>query len=294
VVELSAQENEKKKIEQEMQQFNRQYEADFQNFKRRREDELRKMEQEYQDFYNSMLGLKRYYQQNKDTSKVNIIDGVINYEKKIAQATGKSLKETQKVEITPEILQTKYGQSIAQSETYSKPEAAPATQPNQRIEPKPGNEKPKASESAETTLKPLSDEIDVVPCQTPVPHDEAIITSAFGYRIHPILRIPKFHTGIDFGSRMNTPVIAAANGKVVLYEHNSTYGHYVVVQHSNDYSSVYAHLDKTTVSVGKELKKGDLIGYCGKTGRATGPHLHYEVRLKGTPIDPKGYLSYFK
>ncbi len=293
---IAAQEDGKKKIEQEMQQFNQQYNADFEDFKRRREQEIRKLQQEYQDYYNNMLGLKRYYEEKKDTAAAKTVSGIIDYEQKVSAASGKILQETEKVNVTPQTLQTKYGKS-ADSPTEYKVK----TQEKNVDVPTPSTpEKPAISENttpattAETTLKPLSNEIYLVPSQTPLPKEQAKITSPFGYRLHPILKIPKMHTGIDFGSSLNTPVYAAANGKVILVDQNSTYGNYLVLEHSNGYTSVYAHLAKILVTKGDIITFGSLIGYSGNTGRSTAPHLHYEVRLNGTPVDPKGYLNHYR
>ena len=99
---------------------------------------------------------------------------------------------------------------------------------------------------------------------------------------------------MDFGTGMDAEIYAAADGKVTLAKYSKTYGDYIIVEHKNGYSTVYAHLNKYSVKLGDMVKKGQVVGLTGTTGRSTGPHLHYEVRIKGTPVNPAGYLSYLK
>lgn len=110
-------------------------------------------------------------------------------------------------------------------------------------------------------------------------------------RMHPILQRPIKHNGLDFGTGRNAEIYAAAPGKIVLAEFNGGFGNYVIVDHSNGLSSLYAHLEKINVTKGSSVSKGDIIGYSGNTGRSSGPHLHYEVRVSGIPVDPAGYLK---
>ncbi|MBN2693693.1 M23 family metallopeptidase [bacterium] len=113
------------------------------------------------------------------------------------------------------------------------------------------------------------------------------ITSNFGYRKDPFLKSEiRFHSGIDLGALKNTPVKAAESGKVIFSGENGNYGITVIIQHNKDMISLYAHLDNTSVSEGEFVKKGKKIGEVGETGRATGPHLHFEIRVKNSPIDP--------
>lgn len=117
------------------------------------------------------------------------------------------------------------------------------------------------------------------------------ITSPFGWRIHPILGGRRLHTGIDLGSASGQPIHAAANGTVILAETWGGYGRTVVVDHGGGLSTLYAHQSSIAVSVGDEVLAGDVVGYIGCTGFCTGPHLHFEVREVGAPVDPMLYLT---
>ena len=122
-----------------------------------------------------------------------------------------------------------------------------------------------------------------------------IITSAFGNRLHPILKVYKLHTGVDLaGSGCNgKPVVAAADGTVIVAKYNSAYGNYIVIDHGGGITTLYAHSSKLEVKVGDTVKAGQEIMKVGTTGYSTGPHLHFEVRENGTYVDPigKGYIK---
>lgn len=121
------------------------------------------------------------------------------------------------------------------------------------------------------------------------------ITSPFGNRLHPILKVYKLHTGVDIaGSGCNgKPVVAAADGTVIVAKYNSAYGNYVVIDHGGGITTLYAHSSKLLVKVGQQVKAGQEIMKIGTTGYSTGPHLHFEVRENGTYVDPigKGYIK---
>ncbi len=113
------------------------------------------------------------------------------------------------------------------------------------------------------------------------------IASGFGYRIHPIYKTLRMHEGIDFTAPIGTPIYATGDGVV---ERNkgrmSGYGKMVKIDHGFGYETLYAHMSKIIVRPGQKVKRGEIIGYVGNTGRSTGPHLHYEVRKNGSPINP--------
>jgi len=116
------------------------------------------------------------------------------------------------------------------------------------------------------------------------------ISSPFGPRIHPIYGAPSFHTGIDIAVPEGTPVRAAASGTVTFAGWYEGFGVLVVIDHGNGYESYYAHLSKLLVSAGQSVSAGDVIALSGNTGLSTGPHLHFEVRYFGTPVDPRPLL----
>jgi len=116
------------------------------------------------------------------------------------------------------------------------------------------------------------------------------ITSPFGPRVHPILGTTRLHTGIDFGSGFGTAIAAAASGTVIHASGFGGYGNTVIIDHGGGMSTLYAHQSQIDVSNGAEVETGDTIGLVGSTGLSTGPHLHFEVRILGSPVDPAPYL----
>lgn len=124
------------------------------------------------------------------------------------------------------------------------------------------------------------------------PVDSFEITSNFGFRKDPFLKSEiRFHSGIDLGAPKNSVVKASQSGKVIFSGENGNYGVTVMIQHDKNTISLYAHLDVTSVSEGDFVQKGKKIGEIGETGRATGPHLHFEIRFKNEPIDPFFFIE---
>jgi murein DD-endopeptidase MepM/ murein hydrolase activator NlpD len=117
------------------------------------------------------------------------------------------------------------------------------------------------------------------------------LTSSFGNRIDPLNRRRAFHTGIDFHGDRNSKVFATADGIVKEADWNGSFGRYVEIDHENGYSTAYGHLSKLEVEAGNHVQRGQIIGYIGSSGRSTGPHLHYELRYHGNPIDPSKYTK---
>lgn len=136
--------------------------------------------------------------------------------------------------------------------------------------------------------------IQHIPSGSPV--DGIKITSGFGYRVHPILRTKKMHNGIDFGAHMGMPIRATADGIVTraVNVDNGGYGKLVVVRHLYGFSTAYAHLSSIKVKVGAVVKKGQILGNSGNSGRSTGPHLHFEVQYNGNTINPMEFISWNK
>jgi murein DD-endopeptidase MepM/ murein hydrolase activator NlpD len=120
---------------------------------------------------------------------------------------------------------------------------------------------------------------------------DGILRSSFGGRSDPFSGEGAFHTGIDISAPVGTPVHATADGVVVSAGWSTGYGKRVVVDHGNGFQTYYAHLSQFVAVPGQEVSRGQVIAYSGATGRATGPHIHYEVRLAGTPINPYRYLG---
>lgn len=120
------------------------------------------------------------------------------------------------------------------------------------------------------------------------PIDGARLTSRFGYRRHPLLGFTKLHTGVDFGARPGTPILAAGNGTIVKIGWFGAYGRYIRIRHGRVYQTAYAHMSRFQrgLRVGSRVKQGDTIGYVGNSGRSTGPHLHYEVIRNGRQVNP--------
>ncbi len=127
-----------------------------------------------------------------------------------------------------------------------------------------------------------------VPSRMPV--EGVRLTSSYGMRDHPILRQRSQHNGVDLAAAHGTPVYATADGRVGRANWFGSYGNYVQIEHGGALQTRYAHLSSYTVSQGEQVRKGDLIGYIGSTGRSTGPHLHYEVRVDGEPVNPVPYM----
>ena len=119
---------------------------------------------------------------------------------------------------------------------------------------------------------------------------KGILTSGFGNRISPISGTMRFHAGIDIGSDSGTPVVAAAGGEVVQAGYMGGYGYAVIIYHGGGFSTVYGHLSNFAVSTGQKVQRNQIIGYVGSTGYATGPHLHFEVRVNGALQNPFNFF----
>lgn len=131
-----------------------------------------------------------------------------------------------------------------------------------------------------------------IPAIQPVSNKQLIaLASGFGLRTHPIYKVRKMHAGIDFAASIGTPIYATADGKVVNVDVKfSGYGKLVEIDHGFGYKTRYAHMHDFAVREGQKVRRGDLIGYVGNTGVSTAPHLHYEVLINGTQVDPVHYF----
>ncbi len=116
------------------------------------------------------------------------------------------------------------------------------------------------------------------------------VSSGFGWRVGPFGGGNELHPGIDIAYAMGAPVVATADGEVVVSGPAGGYGNLVQIDHGNGIATLYGHNSQLAVAVGQQVKKGQVISYAGSTGYSTGPHVHYEVRVNNTPIDPMKYL----
>lgn len=117
------------------------------------------------------------------------------------------------------------------------------------------------------------------------------ITSPFGWRRSPTNeRYSEFHKGVDFANSIGAPIFATGKGRVVFASTRGAYGRLVIINHGYGITTLYAHMSRIGVKEGQEVEKGQVIGYIGTSGRATGPHVHYEVHKKGVPVNPRDYF----
>lgn len=119
---------------------------------------------------------------------------------------------------------------------------------------------------------------------------EGQVTGSFGERIDPFNGEGAFHSGVDIGSSYGHRIVAPADGVVTLTDSMGGYGKTIMIDHGNGISTRYGHLSGFAVTAGQRVQRGDVIGYVGESGRSTGPHLHYEVRINDTPVNPYKYL----
>ncbi len=119
-----------------------------------------------------------------------------------------------------------------------------------------------------------------------------LVTSPYGYRIHPVTGRSRFHAGIDIGAAYGTSILAANDGVVIVSGYNSGgYGNYVVINHGGGYTTLYAHCSSLLVSRGQTVSRGQVIAKCGSTGMSTGPHIHFEVQYNGSTTNPMQYFN---
>jgi murein DD-endopeptidase MepM/ murein hydrolase activator NlpD len=119
---------------------------------------------------------------------------------------------------------------------------------------------------------------------------EGQVTGSFGERIDPFNGEGAFHSGVDIGSTYGHPIVAPADGVVTFTDLMGGYGKAIIINHGNGISTRYGHLSGFSVTIGQSVHRGDVIGFVGDSGRSTGPHLHYEVRINDTPVNPYKYL----
>ena len=129
--------------------------------------------------------------------------------------------------------------------------------------------------------------LKAIPTIQPVKNEDLTrMASGYGYRSDPFTKARKFHKGMDFKASTGTPIYASGNGKVSLAQRSATFGKVVYIDHGFGYRTVYAHMSKIATRKGRKVKRGDIIGYVGNTGRSVGSHLHYEVHKNGRALNP--------
>ena len=146
----------------------------------------------------------------------------------------------------------------------------------------------KSYEEIEEMVRDKEKLLSSIPAIQPVSNkDLSAIASGFGSRIDPVYKVSKFHAGLDFAAPQGTPIYATADGRVKTADHQEGgYGNHVIVNHGYGYETLYGHMAKIKAREGRSVKRGEIIGWVGSTGKSTGPHCHYEVHKNGSAVDP--------
>ena len=143
----------------------------------------------------------------------------------------------------------------------------------------------------------ITPSLDAAPANPPEPEFLPLwpcvgsVTSEFGKRVHPVTGEAKRHNGVDIGAAEGSKIFACEDGTIDVATYNEYSGNYVVISHTDGYTSTYCHMSKLCVNSGDTVKKGDVIGLVGSTGMVTGPHLHFELKQNGTLLDPQSLIS---
>lgn len=138
--------------------------------------------------------------------------------------------------------------------------------------------------------KNQEERLKCIPAIQPISNKDLRRTaSGYGFRIDPIYRTPKFHSGMDFAAKVGTEIYATGDGKVVYAAWKQGYGNCIIVDHGYGYQTLYGHMSKYNARVGQKVKRGEIIGFVGNTGKSTGSHLHYEVIVHGKHDNPSKY-----
>ncbi|ACL77169.1 M23 family metallopeptidase [Ruminiclostridium cellulolyticum] len=147
----------------------------------------------------------------------------------------------------------------------------------------------KLSQELEKTNTELEEFVAALPTFIPA---TGKITSPFGMRNHPITHIRTSHKGVDIDADIGDPIMASGSGKVIYAGYSSGYGRHIIIDHDNGFKTIYGHSSKLLVNKGKTVKKGQKIALVGSTGRSTGPHLHFEIRISDIAVDPIKYIEF--
>ncbi len=147
----------------------------------------------------------------------------------------------------------------------------------------------RVSEPVAFGMNPFRRQGASIPSRVPV--EGVHFSSDYGMRVHPVLGGRRAHKGVDLAAPVGTPIYATADGTISRADWFSSYGLYVSIEHGGNIETRYGHMSRLNVAAGQEVRKGDIIGFVGTTGRSTGPHLHYEVRVAGEAVNPVPYMQ---
>jgi murein DD-endopeptidase MepM/ murein hydrolase activator NlpD len=145
-------------------------------------------------------------------------------------------------------------------------------------------------ESLQELLSFLEDQKNLLVCTPSIWPTRGFVTSSYGYRRSPYTKTLRLHEGLDIANKVGTPVYATADGVVIFTGIEGSYGKVLSIDHGYGITTRFGHLDTILVKEGDKIKRGDKVGTLGVTGRTTGPHLHYEVRINGVPVNPRNYI----
>lgn len=187
----------------------------------------------------------------------------------------------------------------SQTEPTTKPTVPPATtapaEPEGTTEPTQPGETTKPTEETKPTetTKPTEKEPEESKPKEEtwkVPIKYTAVTSTYGYRTDPVYGGKRFHYGVDLAAPQGRPIYASRSGKVTTAAHDSSCGYYVQINHGDGYKSIYMHMTHYIVKKGQQVSRGEVIGYCGSTGKSTGPHLHFGISYNGSYVNPANYI----
>jgi len=240
---------------------------------------------DFSDFVNRYSFLQTIIQQD-----VHLLRQV--QEEKAQIAARKQKLESQQAQLAKITQETAAKRNAVESRTNEREKLLSQIQTDRKAYEAALNELEKTSQELETIIRNLSGGNSG---KAPTPKSiiwpvKGKISSPFGNRYHPILKVWKLHTGIDIAVPRGTSVKAAYSGTVIVSKSLSGYGNTVIIDHGGGVSTLYAHNDAMLVKVGQKVNQGDVISKCGMTGMTTGPHVHFEVRVNGTPVNPANWL----
>ena len=215
------------------------------------------------------LQTKLENQKNLEFEKKSVYNSLTEEEKNIANEIGDIMQENEQIEASIQ----KMIREAQEAARKKKEAAAAAAAANNNTSS--SNTSTSGSNQSSGYLRPVAGRI----------------SSPFGNRIHPVTGKPSFHGGVDFAASYGTGIKATRAGEIIVKTYNSSYGNYIIIDHGNGIASLYAHMSGFNVSIGQEVSQGSIIGFIGSTGSSTGPHLHFEIRVNGTRVNPMNYLD---